>query len=48
LLAGQLLIIGLTPAQVLLSLVPILVLSGVATLFLMPRPVSGDGMTVGA
>ena len=48
LLAGQLLILGLTPAQVLLALVPILVLSGVATLFLIPRPVSPEGMTVEA
>jgi len=48
LLAGQLLIIGLTSAQVLLSLVPILLLSGVATLFLIPRPVSGEAMTIGA
>jgi AAHS family 3-hydroxyphenylpropionic acid transporter len=45
LLAGQLLIIGLTSAQVLLS---ILLLSGVATLFLIPRPVSGEAMTIGA
>jgi len=43
-----LLIIGLTSAQVLLSLVPILLLSGVATLFLIPRPVSGEAMTIGA
>jgi len=48
LLAGQLLIIGFTPAQILLSLVPILVLSGVVTLFLMPRPVSGEGTTMEA
>ncbi len=48
LLAGVLLSSGRTPAEVLLALVPILLLSGVATLLLMPRPVSDDGTTVKA
>jgi AAHS family 3-hydroxyphenylpropionic acid transporter len=48
LLAGALLSAGRSPAEVLFALVPILVVSGLATLLLVPRTAVGDGLTVKA